>query len=304
MVKEVLEYLQPQANENFIDCTLGGGGHAREILRRTSPRGKLLGIDLDPKAIGAARANLKEFEKRIILVNDNYKNLERIIYDTGFNKINGILLDLGLSSYELEDQSRGFSFKKSAFLDMRFGSTKKTAADVINQYKEEELMRIFKEYGEERYAKQIAKAIAAQRKKKPITTTDQLVSLIEKIYKNKPKPRKIHVATKVFQALRIEVNNEINNLKKILPVALDVLEQGGRLVVISFHSLEDRIVKNFFRQESRDCICPAEALECRCLHKARLKILTKKIVLREDSETILNPKSRSAKLRAALKIRD
>ncbi|HDQ22835.1 MAG TPA: 16S rRNA (cytosine(1402)-N(4))-methyltransferase RsmH [Candidatus Uhrbacteria bacterium] len=302
LVKEVLQYLSPKANENFIDCTFGAGGHAKEILRLTAPAGKLLGIDLDPEAIKAAKENLKNFRNRIVLVNDNYKNLKEIIYDTGFNKINGILLDLGISSYELQDQTRGFSFKVSAFLDMRFGNGKKTAADVVNHYKEEELAKIFKEYGEERYSRQIAREIVLSRKKNKINTTDQLVSLIEKVYKNKPKPHKIHVATKIFQALRIEVNDELNNLKKILPVSLEILEKEGRLVVISFHSLEDRIVKHFFRQEAKDCICPPESLECRCQHKARLRILTKKVVMAGKEEIISNPRSRSAKLRAALKI--
>jgi len=302
LVKEVLQYLSPKANENFIDCTLGAGGHAKEILRLTAPAGKLLGIDLDPEVIKAAKENLKNFRNRLVLVNDNYKNLKEIIYDTGFNKINGILLDLGISSYELQDQTRGFSFKVSAFLDMRFGNGKKTAADVVNHYKEEELAKIFKEYGEERYSRQIAREIVLSRKKNKINTTDQLVSLIEKVYKNKPKPHKIHVATKVFQALRIEVNDELNNLKKILPVSLEILEKGGRLVVISFHSLEDRVVKHFFRQEAKDCICPLESLECRCQHKARLRILTKKVVMASKEEIISNPRSRSAKLRAALKI--
>ncbi len=302
MINEVLEYLKPQANENFIDCTLGGGGHAKEILQRTSPNGQLLGIDLDSQAIEAAKKNLKEFKSRMVLVSDNYKNLAKIIYDAGINKISGILLDLGLSSYELQDQSRGFSFKGSAFLDMRFGSTDKTAADVINHYKEEELARIFKEYGEERHARLIAKEIITARKKNKITTTDQLVDLIERVYKNKPKPRKINVATKVFQALRIEVNDELDNLKKVLPDALAVLAKGGKLVVISFHSLEDKIVKEFFKKESRGCICPLELPECQCQHVPQIKILTKKVIRPQQSEIAINPRSRSAKLRAVIKI--
>ncbi len=302
MLNEVLEYLKPQANENFVDCTLGGGGHAKAILQKTSPNGKLIGIDLDPEAVEAARKNLQEFKSRTILFNDNYKNLAKIIYDAGINTISGILLDLGLSSYELQDQSRGFSFKGSNFLDMRFGSTKQTAADILNQYREEDLIRIFKEYGEERHAKLIAKAIVAERKENKIETTDQLVSLIEKVYANKPKPKKIHVATKVFQALRIEVNQELDNLKEILPIALNILEQGGRLVIISFHSLEDKIVKEFFKKEAKGCICPPELPDCRCQHIPQIKILTKKVVFPQESEMQNNPKSRSAKLRAAVKI--
>lgn len=302
LLDEVIEYLKPQPNQNFIDCTLGGGGHAKAILKRTGPNGKLLGIDLDEQAIKAASQNLQKFKDRMVLINDNYQNLNQIVYDTGFNKINGILLDLGLSSYEMQDPIRGFSFKKSAFLDMRFSKTGKTAADVLNNYKEEDLARIFKEYGEERHAKQIAKEIVSARKKEKIETTDQLVALIEKVYKNKPKPRKIHVATKIFQALRIEVNDELNNIKKVLPQALAALDKQGHIVVISFHSLEDRIVKQFFKKESKDCICPSDIPVCQCDHEAQLKILTKKVVTPSQREISQNPRSRSAKLRAAIKL--
>jgi 16S rRNA (cytosine1402-N4)-methyltransferase len=302
LLKEVLEYLDPKANENFIDCTLGGGGHAKEILEKTSPNGKLLGIDLDPEAISASQNKLQAFKSRIKLVNDNFKNLKQIIYVAGFNKINGILLDLGLSSYELQDRARGFSFKGSAFLDMRFGSTGKTAADILNKYKEEDLIRIFREYGEERYAKQIAQEIVKERKHNQISKTDQLVSIIQKVYQNKPKPKKIHPATKVFQALRIEVNDELNNLKSTLPQALAALGKGGRLVVISFHSLEDRIVKEFFKREAKECLCPPQLPVCICGHKAQLKILTKKVIIPSLAEIKSNPRSRSAKLRAAQKI--
>lgn len=301
LVKEVLQYLAPKSNENFVDCTVGGAGHAKEILKLNSPGGKLLGIDLDQEAIETARERLTGYKDRVILVNDNYKNLKNILYVSGFNKIDGILLDLGLSSYELEDESRGFSFRGSAFLDMRYGKTEKTAAYIINQYKEENLVRIFKEYGEERFSKQVAREIIKERKLKPIRTTDQLVEIIERVYRGKPKP-KIHVATRVFQALRIEVNDELDNLKETLPQALDMLAKGGRLVVISFHSLEDRIVKEFFKKEAKSCICPAQIPICVCNHQPSLKILTKKIVAPESAEINQNPRSRSAKLRAAVKI--
>ncbi|MFA5188091.1 MAG: 16S rRNA (cytosine(1402)-N(4))-methyltransferase RsmH [Patescibacteria group bacterium] len=300
--QEVLEYLDPKANENFIDCTLGGGGHAKEILKRTAPNGKLLGIDLDKEALGAARENLKEYQARITFINDNYKNLKQIIYDAGFNQIGGILLDLGLSSYELQDSGRGFSFKGSAYLDMRFGKTGLTAADILNSYKETELARIFKEYGEERHSMLIAREIVKARKQNKITKTDQLVALIAKVYANKPKPKNIHIATKIFQALRIEVNDELNGLKKVLPDALNALSKGGRLAVISFHSLEDRIVKEFFKREAKECICPPKLPVCQCGHQAQLKILTKKIITPTLAEIKINNRSRSAKLRAALKI--
>ena len=294
--------MAPKPNENFIDCTLGGGGQAHEILSLTGPKGKLLGIDLDIQAIETAKKKLYTFGDRAILINDNYKNLKKIIYDAGgFNQINGILFDLGLSSYELEDQTRGFSFRGSAFLDMRFGPTEKTAAYIINQYKEENLTRIFKEYGEERYAKLIAREIVAERKIQPIRTTEQLVKIIAKVYQHKPK-LKIHPATKVFQALRIEVNHELENLQQILPQAMELLAQGGRLVVISFHSLEDRIVKEFLKNEAKGCICPPKLPICQCNHKPSLKILTKKIIIPSLEEIKNNPRSRSAKLRAAIKL--
>lgn len=302
MPKEVVEYLAPKPNENFIDCTLGGGGHAQAILSLTGPDGKLLGIDLDPEAIKAAKAKLQKYGERAVLINDNFKNLKKIIYDAGgFTQINGILLDLGLSSYELEDETRGFSFRGSAFLDMRFGASEKTAAYIVNQYKEENLTRIFKDYGEERYAKLIAREIVKERKVQPIRTTEQLVKIIEKVYPHNPKS-KIHPATKVFQALRIEVNHELENLQEILPQAMDLLVKGGRLVVISFHSLEDRIVKDFFKNEAKGCICPPKLPVCVCNHKPTLKILTKKIITPSLGEIKNNPRSRSAKLRAAIKL--
>ncbi len=302
LVQEVLQYLAPKANENFIDCTVGGGGHTREILKLNGPAGKVLALDLDQQAISAANENLHEFKDRIILNRENYKNLKKIVYDIpGFNQINGILLDLGLSSAELEDQTRGFSFRGSAFLDMRFGSTEKTAAYIINQYKEENLVKIFKEYGEERYAKEIVREIIKERKLKPIRTTDHLVQIIEKVYLHKPKP-KIHVATKVFQSLRIEVNHELENLQEVLPQIMEILPPGGRLVVISFHSLEDRIVKDFFKNEAKGCICPPKLPVCICNHQPRIKILTKKVVEAGLAEVKANPRSRSAKLRAIVKL--
>jgi len=302
LVSQVLEYVNPQPNENAIDCTLGGGGHALEILKKTSPNGKLLGIDLDTNAIKASKNKLKSYKDRTIFVNDNYKNIKQILYAAGINNIHIILLDLGLSSYQLQEGTRGFSFKGNTVLDMRFGQTELTAADILNNYKEEELVRIFKEYGQERFAKLIAKEIVKQRKEQKIFKTSQLIEVIEKVYKNKPKPRKIHIATKVFQALRIEVNDELNNLKTALPDALNILEKGGRLAVISFHSLEDKIVKQFFKQESKDCLCPPQIPVCQCKHKAQLKIITKKPIIPNNKEIKPNPRSRSAKLRVAVKI--
>jgi 16S rRNA (cytosine1402-N4)-methyltransferase len=301
LLEEAIKYLDPKPGENFIDCTLGAGGHARAILEKTTPKGKLLAIDLDIKAIESAKSNLTEFADRILYTNDNFKNLEKIARESGLEKFDGILLDLGLSSMELADEKRGFSFSKDSFLDMRFGTGGRTAADILNGYKEADLARIFKEYGEERYARQIARAIVNQRKLEKITNTNQLVKIIEQVYAGKPRP-KINVATKIFQALRIEVNDELNNLKLVLPIALKILNTGGRIAVISFHSLEDKIVKEFFKTETRDCICPPRLPVCQCNHRASLKILTKKAVAPSEKEINNNPRSRSAKLRVAVKI--
>ncbi|MDD5341076.1 MAG: 16S rRNA (cytosine(1402)-N(4))-methyltransferase RsmH [Patescibacteria group bacterium] len=301
LLEEAIRYLDPKPGENFIDGTLGAGGHARAILEHTTPGGKLLAIDLDIKAIELAKNNLTEFADRVLYTNDNFKNLEKIANESEISEFDGILLDLGLSSMELNDEKRGFSFSKDSFLDMRFGSGGLTAADVINKYSENELIRIFKTYGEERHAKLIAAEIVRQRKIGKITTTNQLVNIIEKVYQGKARP-KINVATKVFQALRIEVNGELENLKQVLPVALKILKKGGRLGVISFHSLEDRIVKEFFKKEAKDCLCPPQVPVCVCGHKVSLKILTKKVIIPSNKELINNPRSRSAKLRAAIKL--
>jgi 16S rRNA (cytosine1402-N4)-methyltransferase len=276
--KEVLEHLNPKANENFIDCTVGQGGHSLAILERNGPRGKVLGIEADPELYKNLSRKLKisKIAARLILVNDSYTNLKKICAVKKFKLINGILLDLGMSSWHLEESNRGFSFKKDEPLDMRYNPENPlTAKTIVNFWSKFEIERILREYGEERRAERIAKRIIEERRRKPIETTAHLRRIINQAGSA---PRRS------FQALRIAVNNELDNLKKVLPQTVEILEPGGRLVVISFHSLEDRIVKNFFKEKQE-----------------LLKILTKKPVCPSKGEVKTNPRSSSAKLRAAEK---
>lgn len=283
--KEVIHYLAPQPDQNFVDATFGEGGHSLAILERNKPNGKVLAIEFDPElckkvSVGVSAAG------RLILVNDSYVNLGKIVEKYNFKPISGILFDLGLSSWHLEKSGRGFSFrKKDEILDMRYNPEKSslTAWDILNQWNKKEIEKILKEYGEERFAKRIAENITELRLKRPIRTTSDLVRIIDKAVP----AFYLRSATRTFQALRIAVNNELNNLKLTLPQSLEMLNQGGRIVVISFHSLEDRIVKNFFRENKK---------------RDYLKILTKKPITPTKKELQGNPKARSAKLRAAIKI--
>lgn len=309
LLNEVIEYLNPKPNENFIDATLGDGGHAKEILKRAGPGGKLLGIDRDINSINAAKENLKEFGERVFFTQGNFSELKNIIIDTpGFGKVSGILADLGLSSAQIESSGRGFSFDSDEPIIMSqtwpMVEGQKTAMEIVNNYREEELIKIFHEYGEERLARAIAQRIVKARKEKSITTARELADIAFGAYKKFFGGRKwnIHPATRIFMALRIAVNNEMENLESFLPQAVGSLFDKGRIAVISFHSLEDRIVKNFFRRESRNCICPPEEMECVCAHIKTLKIITKKPVTASLNEVNSNPRSRSAKLRVAEKI--
>lgn len=286
--KETIEYLNPQPNENFIDCTLGNGGHAAMILEKIAPKGKLLGIDWDEKQIENAKLKIKNLRSRTILVNSNFTNLKEVIEKNKFKKVSGILLDLGFSSWHIDDSGRGFSFSKKEPLDMRYDvNSQLTAEKILNYWSEIDLERILREYGQESFSKEIARGIIETRKLVPIKNTIQLVGIIERFVPGFYRREKIHFATKTFQALRIAVNGELDNIKKVLPQAIDVLEKGGRLAVISFHSLEDAIIKNFFEIGQE---------------RGRLNILTKKPVLPGQEEIINNKRARSAKLRAVEKI--
>jgi 16S rRNA (cytosine1402-N4)-methyltransferase len=296
--REVIENLTVQPGGRYIDCTLGPGGHAQAILEHSSPGGQLLGIEADPEAIKTASVKLRSFEKSVLIVNDNFVNLKNICVKYDFFPVHGILFDLGLSSLQLDEEGRGFSFQHDAPLDMRFSPSQGTsAANIVNTASETELAYIIKTYGEEINSRQIAKKIV---QKRPILTTGQLADTVEDAVGGRH--GKIHPATRTFQALRITVNHEMENLESALNQAVSLLGFGGRLVVISYHSLEDRIVKTFMQKESKNCICPPEAMKCVCGHKANLKIITRKIVTPSLSEVEMNPRSRSAKLRAAERI--
>ena len=314
MLKEVLHYLNPQPGQYFIDCTLGGAGYTIAIAEKIGDKGRVLAIDLDKMAIENCRLQIADCRlNNIILVQDNFRNLSKIANQYfsakggsasgGKNKkIHGIVLDLGLSSAQLQDRSRGFSFQSDTSLNMAFGKSEISTVNIINNYRQEELSSIIKEYGEEKFAKRIVQKIVDCRKIKPIKTTGKLVEIIKSAVPKKYLYSKIHPATRTFQALRIATNNELENLKQALPQAVELLVDGGRIVVVSYHSLEDRIVKQFFKIESKDCICPANYPACRCQHKARIKILTKKVIRAGEEEVRDNPGARSAKLRAAEKI--
>jgi len=298
MLNETIQALSVQPGGRYIDCTIGGGGHAEAIMQHSSPGGQLLGIDADPDAATAARTRLKACGSSVLIVNDNFANLEKICIENDFKPVHGILLDLGLSSRQLDDGSRGFSFQYEAPLDMRFSPQQKiTAADIVNGYSEEDLAQLIYEYGGEGYSRRIARRIVEQR---PLRTTTELARLVEGAVGGRK--GKIHPATKTFQALRIAVNRELENLESVLKQAVDLLGFEGRLVVISYHSLEDRIVKRFLKRESSDCICPPEAMVCNCHHTARLRLMNKKVITPSDEEVRLNPRSRSARLRAAERV--
>lgn len=293
---EVLAGLQVKPGGHYIDGTVGAGGHAWGILRASGPDGLLLGIDADPAAIAVARQRLAEFGPRVTLVEGNFADLREIAVRHGFQLVNGLILDLGLSSMQLDDGSRGFSFQKEGPLDMRFSGQGPTAADLINRLDEKELSDLLKRYGEERRARRVARAIVAHR---PLTTTTELADTVARAVGRRGR---IHPATRTFQALRIAVNKELDALAQALTQALDILAPGGRLAVISFHSLEDRLVKEFFREHSQDCVCPPEAPICTCHQRAALQVLTRKPIRPSVEERERNRRSRSAKLRLACRL--
>jgi len=298
MVEEVVQALAVEPGGRYVDCTVGGGGHAAAILEASAPGGQLLGIDADPDAVRAAAERLKSYGAAVLLVNDNFVSLEAICFGYSFYPVHGILFDLGLSSLQLEDSRRGFSFQRDGPLDMRFDPAQTvTAADIVNTLPEGELAQIIETYGEERYARRIARDIVRER---PVTSTLHLAQIVAGAV---PGARgRIHPATRTFQALRIAVNHELENLEMALAQAVDLLGFEGRLVVISYHSLEDRVVKQFMHRESRDCICPPGVPECVCGHKASLRLINRKVITTSAAEERANPHSRSARLRAAERI--
>ena len=300
---EVIQFLNPRPGGVYLDGTLGGAGHARLILERCTPGGMLIGIDQDQEALQAAGQRLADFGTATRLVHGNFGELEQHLEKLGIPVLDGFILDLGVSSHQLDSAGRGFSFQQDAPLDMRMDtSCGETAADLLNDLPEPELERIIRDYGEERWAKRIAAFIGRARQEAPFVTTLQLVDIIKGAVPKAKWEERIHPATRTFQAVRIAVNRELESLEKGLRVALDRLKPDGRGVVISFHSLEDRIVKHIFRDYATGCICPRNFPVCACNNKPRVRVLTGKPVTATKQEIELNPRSRSAKLRAVEKL--
>jgi 16S rRNA (cytosine1402-N4)-methyltransferase len=294
---EIIHALQPKNEGFYVDGTLGAGGHARGILEACAPDGRLLGLDVDPQALALARETLAPYGERARLIQASYDSLAERLREIGWNEVDGILLDLGLSSMQLDTPERGFSFQQDAPLDMRFDpASPTTAADLVNTLPQAELADLIYRYGEERASRRIAQAIVQAR---PLQTTRQLAAVIESVL---PRRSHVHPATQTFQALRIAVNQELERVENILPQAVAALRSGGRLAIISFHSLEDRIVKEYFRRESRDCVCPPKQPVCTCGHKAVLKEIARKPITPGEAEVKANPRARSAKLRITEKL--
>ncbi|HEY7358988.1 MAG TPA: 16S rRNA (cytosine(1402)-N(4))-methyltransferase RsmH [Ktedonobacterales bacterium] len=300
MPAEVLAALRPRAGGRYIDGTAGGGGHTALLLEQSAPDGQVLAIDADPQALArvAERLQAPLASGRLTLAQGNFATLQSLAEDAGFRHVDGILLDLGLSSDQLADRERGFSFASDGPLDMRFDpASPMTAADLLNTLSESELADLLWRYGEERRSRQIVRRIIQARTRQPITQTSELARLAAAGVPGHPGG--IHPATRTFQALRIAVNDELKNLADALPQALDLLASGGRLAIISFHSLEDRIVKQFFQAEARNCVCPPEVPVCVCGHRARVRIVTPHPLAASQAEQAQNPRARSAKLRVA-----
>jgi 16S rRNA (cytosine1402-N4)-methyltransferase len=294
-----MNYLAPRSDGRYIDATFGGGGHTRVLLEQSAPSGQVLAIDADPDAISRATKLALAHPGRLKTARGNFRDIATLARAANFAPVDGILMDLGLSSFQLDQPERGFSFRFSAPLDMRFDSRQgPSAATIVNEWDEVDLANLIFDYGEEPRSRAMARAIVAERRVQPIETTDRLASIVERACGGR-RGRAIHPATRTFQALRIAVNDELEALREGLAGALELLGSGGRLVVISFHSLEDRIVKTFLRDEATDCICPPSTPICVCDHHARVRILTRKTVRPSAEEENRNARSRSAKLRAA-----
>jgi|TARA_B110000438_G_scaffold199305_1_gene190841 16S rRNA (cytosine1402-N4)-methyltransferase len=298
MMPEIMQALNVQPGGRYIDGTLGEGGHSREILRAADPGGQVLGLDADAEAITVATERLAEYGDSFRAVNANFRDVRATALQHEFVPVHGVLFDLGVSSLQLDRESRGFSFRRADPLDMRFSFDQQiTAADIVNRYGESELADIIFHLGEDRAARRIARAIVRSR---PILTSIELAEVIEKV--NPRRGKRTHPATQTFQAIRIAVNDELSALETALEQAVSLLGQGGRMAVISYHSLEDRIVKNFVRKQASDCVCPPGTPVCRCDHLATLKIVTRRPLIPTDVEIASNPRARSAKLRVAERI--
>jgi 16S rRNA (cytosine1402-N4)-methyltransferase len=297
LVREVIECLRPGPGKRYFDGTVGGGGHAEQILIESSPDGQVLALDRDDTALAETHKRLERFEGRVIARQASFANAKDILTEIGWDGVDGVILDLGISSDQIDSPERGFSFRGAARLDMRMDRRQSVDAwQIVNSFAVEQLERIFRVYGEEPRARRIAQSIVAGRKQHTVETTAQLVQIIERVKGSGRRDH--HPATQIFQALRIAVNQELQQLEQFLENGYETLRPGGRMVIISFHSLEDRIVKAAFRKWNRACLCPPRALSCRCGWSQKVKLLTKKPIIPSASEIHANPRARSAKMRA------
>jgi 16S rRNA (cytosine1402-N4)-methyltransferase len=304
LLEEAVDSLDCRPGGIYVDGTLGGGGHAAQILERIMPQGRLVAIDADPEALKEAGARLERYRPNVIFYKGNFREIAAILAALGIERVSGILLDLGVSSHQLETPQRGFSFAHDARLDMRLDQTGgRTASDLVNSLPAEELERIFREYGEERMARRIAAAIVRSRKESPVLRTGELAEIVSRAVPAPARRGRIHPATRVFQALRIAVNDELASLEKALADGFELLETGGRFSVISFHSLEDRMVKNYFRSLEKGCTCPPDFPFCTCHKVGRAKLITRKAIKPGDAEIENNPRARSARLRTVMRTR-
>lgn len=298
LLNETIDGLNIQPDGIYVDGTLGGGGHAYEVCRRLGDKGSIVGIDQDAAAIEAAGNRLKDFGEKVTIVRSNYCDMKSKLHELGIDKVDGIVLDLGVSSYQLDTAERGFSYREDAPLDMRMDTRQKmTARDIVNDYEEMELYRVIRDYGEDKFAKNIAKHIVAARKVKPIVTTGELTEIIRASIPMKYQKKSGHPAKRTFQAIRIELNRELEVLKDSLDDMIDLLNPGGRLCIITFHSLEDRIVKSAFRKNENPCTCPSDFPVCVCGKVSKGSILTRKPILPSEEEMEENSRAKSAKLR-------
>lgn len=298
LLQETIDALQIRPDGIYVDGTLGGGGHSYEICKRLSDKGRLIGIDQDAAAIEAASGRLGEFKDKVSIIRSNYCEMKEQLSSIGVTSVDGILLDLGVSSYQLDTADRGFTYREDAPLDMRMDQRQaRTAKDIVNEYSEMELYRIIRDYGEDKFAKNIAKHIVRARQEKALETTGELIDVIKAAIPMKVRAVGGHPAKRTFQAIRIELNNELGVLKDSLDDMIDLLSPGGRLCIITFHSLEDRIVKNAFRTNENPCICPKEFPVCVCGRVSKGRVITRKPILPQEEELETNPRSKSAKLR-------